>query len=215
MKSVAQKEKNNTREVILHTIKSLNEATVEELAEAAGVSPVTVRHHLNSLLAEDLILTKTVRRKVGRPHFVYVLSPEGQELFPQKYFRLSNRLLDEMKKRFAPDILATLLSSVAQELMAERSGQFKHLAFEGKLNYLVKLLNEEGFLAEWEKTEFGYQIIEHNCPYFSIGESHHEICTFDKDLIIGVLHTPEVEQHSCMLKGDNCCQFTIPLSAVH
>lgn len=208
MKTINGKAKQSTRDKILHTIKTLHEATVEELADAADVSPVTVRHHLNGLQAENLVVADSIRRSVGRPHYVYSLSETGHELFPQKYFRLSSRLLEELKKRFSPQIITDVFDSVAQRIMAEHRGEFEHLSFEQKLTYLINLLGEEGFLASWEKTENGYQLIEYSCPYLSMGEVYGEVCTFDKGLILGVLQT-EIQQHSCMIDGDACCQFTI------
>ena len=59
--------KRTTREIILHTIKQFPQSTVEELAGAADISPVTVRHHLNALLAAGTIESSSIRRKVGRP----------------------------------------------------------------------------------------------------------------------------------------------------
>ena len=199
----------STRDKILHTIKAMHEATVENLASAAEISPVTVRHHLNALLAEGLVTTESIRRKVGRPHHVYRLTESGQELFPQKYFRLSSHLLAELKRQFPAQMVNQLFNGVAQAILDEHRGQFEHLPFEAKLSFLVKLLGQEGFLAHWEQTAAGsYQITEYSCPYLSIGEIHTEVCGFDKQLMLNVLQT-EVEQHSCMLHGDTCCQFTI------
>lgn len=75
--------KRSTRDIILHTIKQSPQSTVEELAGAADISPVTVRHHLNALQADGIIETASIRRKVGRPYYVYSLSEKGQELFPR------------------------------------------------------------------------------------------------------------------------------------
>ncbi|MFN2207652.1 MAG: helix-turn-helix domain-containing protein, partial [Candidatus Promineifilaceae bacterium] len=50
----------STRDVILRTIKAQPRANVEALAEAANVSPVTVRHHLNGLQAGGLIESESV-----------------------------------------------------------------------------------------------------------------------------------------------------------
>lgn len=202
-------DKLSTRDKILHTIKTLHEATVEDLAEAADVSPVTVRHHLNALQADGLVTVQSIRRKVGRPHYIYSLSEEGEELFPQRYFRLSGRLLGELKRQFPADMVNNLFNGAAENILDEHQGEFEHLPFEAKLNFLVKLLSQEGFMANWEKTAEGdYQITEHSCPYLSIGETHSEVCTFDKGLMLRVLQT-EVQQHSCMIEGDACCQFTI------
>ncbi len=208
------KKQNSTREVVLRTIKSANGATVEVLAEAAGVSPVTVRHHVNGLLADGLIEADSVRRKVGRPYHVYFLSEEGQELFPKKYFALSNRLLEELKERFSAEVVNDLFQSLVQKIIDEHRHEFEHLDFEERLNYLMRLLADEGFLARWEHSGAGYRITEYSCPFLNMGQQHSEICTLDTALIQAVLGT-EIEQHSCMLNGDDCCQFELLPNAAH
>ncbi len=212
VKTGSSKDKQNTREKILHTIKSRHEATVGDLADAADVSPVTVRHHLNTLQAEGAIEAKAVRRDVGRPHYVYSLSEAGEELFPQKYFRLSSRLLDELKKRFPLGEIASIFEAVAHGTLAEHRGKYEKLSFENKLDYLVELLAEEGFLARWRRRDDRYELTEYSCPYMSIGETHTEVCTFDKGLMLQVLNT-SIKQNSCMLQGDACCLFTIAAPA--
>lgn len=207
MKSVTDNSKESTRDIILRTIKQRYQATVNELAEAADVSPVTVRHHLNSLQADSLLRSESVRRKVGRPYHVYSLSEKGLELFPKRYARLSTRLLEELKNQFPAEVVTDLFRSVVEGVVEEHRPEFENLSFEKRLSYLVELLAEEGFLARWEKEDGTYHLIEYSCPYISLGQEHTEICTFDKDLIIAILDT-EVEQHSCMLRGDNCCQFS-------
>ncbi|HSH01294.1 MAG TPA: ArsR family transcriptional regulator [Anaerolineae bacterium] len=202
------KKNSSTRDTILHAIKTIHEANVNDLAEAAGVSPVTVRHHLNALQADSLIDATPIRRKVGRPYYVYSLSEKGEELFPQKYVRLSNRLLDELKSSFPEGTVSDLFHNLVQRIVTNHIRDFEHLPFEERLNYLINLLGEEGFLAEWEQTQDGYTIKEYSCPYMSIGEKHHEVCTFDTALMTSILNT-EIEQHSCMLSGADCCEFTM------
>lgn len=207
MNSVTDNTKQHTRDIILRALKQHNRATVETLADVADVSPVTVRHHLNSLQAEGLLTLETVRRKVGRPYYLYGLSEKGHDLFPKRYARLSSRLLDELKSRFPPQIVTELFNGVVQTIVAEQREEFEHLTFEERLTYLVNLLGEEGFLARWEKVGDGYTLTEYSCPYISVGQTHTEICIFDRELVISVLNLPVV-QHSCMLNGDGCCQFS-------
>lgn len=207
MKMVTDNSQESTRDIILHTIKLRNQATVKELAEAADVSPVTVRHHLNALQADSLLKTDSIRRKVGRPYHVYSLSKKGHELFPKRYARLSTRLLEELKKQFPSEIVTDLFHNVVAGIVEEHRSEFENLPFEERLAYLVDMLAEEGFLARWEKIDDEYHLIEYSCPYISVGEEHTEICSFDKELIIAVLNT-DVKQHSCMLNGDQCCEFS-------
>ena len=208
MKSVTNNQKQTTRQIILKAIKESNQAKVEELAQIADISPVTVRHHLNSLLAEGLIESKSVRRKVGRPYYVYNLSEKGQEHFPQRYVKLTSRLLDELKAHLPEEVVTTLFAGVVHNVIATHKGKFEHLSLEDRLNYLIELLAEEGFLARWEKTADGYKVIEYSCPYLSVGQTHAEICSIDKELMLSILQTP-IKQHSCMLEGANCCEFSI------
>lgn len=214
MKPVTNKGKQSTRDTILHALKSSNQATVETLAETANVSPVTVRHHLNALQADGLIEVDSVRRKVGRPYYIYSLSESGHELFPHKYVRLTNRLLDELKATLPADQVKLLFQGVVQSILEDHKGSFEMLPFEGRLSYLVDMLSEEGFLVKWEKDNGRYTLTEYGCPYYSIGEEHTEVCGMDMSLMVTVLKTP-VEQHTCMLQGDECCQFTFsPATAV-
>lgn len=203
----------STREVILDAIKQSNEATVESLAIAADVSPVTVRHHLNSLQAESLLQTRSVRRKVGRPYYVYSLSDKGHELFPQRYMSLSSRLLDELKVQFPSGTVDELFNGVVHQIVDDNRKDFEGLSVERRLDFLVKLLAEEGFLASWELSGDKYILTEYSCPYFSVGQRHDEVCTLDRQLVQIILDT-EVEQESCMLHGDSQCQFTFNMPVV-
>jgi predicted ArsR family transcriptional regulator len=204
--------KSSTRDVILEAIKQANEATVDDLAQAADVSPVTVRHHLNSLQAEGLLRTRSVRRKVGRPYYVYSLSDKGHELFPQRYMRLSSMLLDELKARFPSEVVNEMFADVVDRLAAEHESKLQGLTFEERLDYLVALLGSEGFLASWERANGGYVLSEYSCPYYSVGRRHSEVCAFDKQLMRIVLDA-DIVQTSCMLNGDSSCDFAVEAPA--
>ncbi len=207
MTSIQLNGKQSTRDLILYTLKTTNQAKVDDLAKAVHVSPVTVRHHLNTLQADGLIEMDSVRRKVGRPYYIYSLTEKGHELFPRKYVRLTNRLLEELKDNLPPDTLNNVFDGIAKKIIAEHEGKFEHLSFENRLVYLTTILREEGFIVEWEHDENQYTLIEYGCPYYSVGDQHLEICGLDKDLMISILQTP-VEQTKCILHGDDICKFT-------
>jgi len=212
VKSGSDNSKLSTREIILKAIKQSNEATVDSLAVAADVSPVTVRHHLNSLQADGLLETRSVRRKVGRPYYVYSLSEQGHELFPQRYVQLSSRLLDEIKSQFPDGTVNALFRRVVLQIVEDHRKEFEGLSVDTKLDNLVALLADEGFEAEWEQENGKYILTEYSCPYYSVGQRHDEVCTLDKQLVQIVLDT-EIEQESCMLHGDSHCQFSFSLPA--
>ena len=52
----------STRQEILEILKEDREATVEDLASRLELTPMTIRHHLNVLQAQNLVVAPTVRR---------------------------------------------------------------------------------------------------------------------------------------------------------
>jgi predicted ArsR family transcriptional regulator len=113
-----------------------------------------------------------------------------------------------MKDRLPDEVLGEIFNGVVESVLEDHRGEFEHLPIEQRLDYLVGLLSDEGFLSTWEKTPDGYRLVEYSCPYLSIGSTHTEVCNFDTQLISGVLQL-NVQQNSCMLQGAHCCQFTI------
>jgi DeoR family suf operon transcriptional repressor len=197
-----------TREVILRTLRAKGRCTVKELAEAAGISPVSVRHHLTALQADDLIHSEELRHGVGRPLHMYSLTDEAHELFPTRYFRLTNRLLGEIKESLPHEALQLLLASVADSMAESYASQLQGLPLEQRLRRLVELLDEEGFSADFERRGGELMIRELSCPYFQIGMQHPEVCTIDQAFIAKALSLP-VERVRCVLDGDAHCAFTV------
>ena len=204
---------NATRDIILKTFKSRGQATIAELADSLGVSPVSIRHHLSSLQAEGLIRSEEVRHGVGRPHLVYALTDAGQERFPTKYLALSGRLLDELKTTLPAEAIAAMFGRMAETIAADIAPKIAGKPLDQKMSLLVEVLGEEGFMAHWNVVGETYQLTEYNCPYFRIGHKHPEVCRIDEVLISSVLDLP-VEKHTCLLNGDERCTFTITPSVV-
>lgn len=201
----------STRERILLTLLNNPKSTIHELAEAVGINAISVRHHLNSMLADGLVTSEEERHGVGRPRLVYYLTDEGLERFPTRYFRLANRLLDQLKGTLPPEAIENLFATMARDLAEEHARQTRNLSFEEKLNFLKKLLAEEGFIVEWEKIGNDYHIREITCPYLQVGMEHPQVCLVDQTLISTVLSIP-AQKISCVLSGDNHCTYVVPFN---
>lgn len=199
----------STREKILLFLLKNPKSTISGLADAVTINTISVRHHLNNLLAEDLISAEEERHGVGRPRLVYSLSNEGLERFPSRYYRLTNRILDRFKETLSPDALNSIFSGIAKDIASTHRNTIKNLPLEDRLNYIQELLDEEGFNVEWEKKNDHYLIHEISCPYFHVVQSHPEVCTIDQTIITEMLDIPASKMH-CILRGDQRCSFVIP-----
>ena len=183
---------------------------MKELADAAEISPVSVRHHLANLQADGLIQSEEVIHGVGRPHHVYSLTEEGFELFPTRYFRLTNRLLGELKDTLPMTYMEDVFTGVADSMAEDYAAQLESLPLEERLQRLAELLDEEGFDAEIERQGDTVLIRELSCPYLQVGQRHPEVCIIDQRFIAKALSLP-VEQVNSLLAGDAHCTFSISL----
>jgi len=204
----SQKGMKSTRERIILTLLNHPKSTVIELADAVGINGISVRHHLNSLLADNLVMVEEVRHGVGRPRQVYSLSEKGLERFPTRYLRLTNRLLEQIKESLPAPMVSSLFTQIATDMAADPARKARLLSIEDKLEVVKEMLADEGFSVEWEQQGDNFLIHEITCPYFHIGQSHPEVCTVDQTLISTVLAIP-AEKIQCVLNGDSHCTYII------
>jgi len=203
----------STRDRVLQTLMRQPRTTINELAKAVGINPISVRHHLTNLQVEGLVSSEEERHGVGRPRLVYLLTEAGSERFPTRYLRLTSRLLDQLKSTMPEPMVSKLFSQMAADMAEDYSDQMKGLSIEERLDLARVLLAEEGFDVEWEKDGAQYQIHEITCPYLHIGQSHPEVCTVDQTLISKMLAVP-AEKVQCILSGDAHCTYVVQAEAM-
>lgn len=200
----------STKDTILKTLRMQGNCSVKELAEAADISPISVRHHLSNLQADGLITVEEARHGVGRPYHLYSLTDKGLEGFPRRYYRLTNHILKELKGSLSQEKLVEIFTGVATSMSDARIHEFEGLDLQDRIRLLERLLSEEGFEVELENKDGELLIHELSCPYFRIGKSHPEVCVIDQTFIANALEVP-VEKVTCILKGDNYCTFSVQL----
>jgi DeoR family transcriptional regulator, suf operon transcriptional repressor len=203
----------STKDKILQTLLRRPKITINDLAEAVGINPISVRHHLTNLQMEGLISADEERHGVGRPRLVYSLTEDGMEKFPTKYFRLTTRILDQMKETMPGPVVAKLFNQIGEDLASEYSSQIQGLSMEERLELVKELLAQEGFTVEWEKKGSEYQIHEISCPYYQIGVAHPEVCTVDQTLISRMLALP-ANKVECILDGGTHCTYVVQTAAI-
>lgn len=203
----------STRDKVLQTLLTRERCTINELAEAVDINPISVRHHITKLQADGMVDSEEERHGVGRPRRLYFLTENGREHFPTRYLRLTLRLLEQLKETVPQPLVDKMFAQMAQDLAAEHQDELEGLTFEERLDLVKQLLTNEGFSVDWERQGNVYQIRESNCPYFHIGQNHPEVCSVDQTLISTVLSIP-AEKIKCMLHGDSQCTYIVASQAV-
>jgi DeoR family suf operon transcriptional repressor len=198
----------SSRQTILRAFRAQGKCTVRDLADAAGISPVSVRHHLANLQAEGLVATEEVRHGVGRPRLLYSLTERALDMFPTRYFQLTSRLLGEIKDSFSAETLERIFTGVASSMADAYAAELRGLPLEQRLERLIQSLTSEGFEAELEERPDDLLIHELSCPYFRMGQEYPEVCLVDEHFITRSLALP-VERVTCMLDGHAHCTFAV------
>jgi predicted ArsR family transcriptional regulator len=200
----------STRQEILSILREEKQATVEDLAERLELTPMTIRHHLNVLQAQNLVTASKVRRskKVGRPRLIYTLTDAADDLFPSGYGELARRLVSEVKETMGEEETRALFRRIAADLAAEAPPPGKDQSFEDRLDQVSEFLEEQGFLSRWEKTDEGYVLTNVNCPYRRVSREHSEVCILDTELLERLLDV-EPQRRESMRAGGTACSFLL------
>ena len=195
-----------TRERILTILKERRRATVEDLSRELGLTAVTVRHHLGVLRGEDLIAEPEVRhrRTPGRPQYVYSLTSRANAVFPKKYDHLASLLLSEVRACLPPEeikqVLQRIGERIADQALIPREGDF-----EARLVSAVAFMNEQGYMARWERDEDdSYLIHVANCPYENVVRHDGAVCTIGTTLLTRLLGESSQHMSHAAEDGETC-----------
>ena len=200
----------NTRKRVLRSLLLSQSRTVNDLAEAVDINPISVRHHVTKLEAEGLIQSEEERHGVGRPRLVYSLTSKGMEQFPQRYLQLSLRLLEHLKTNLSEKVLTEIFQELAEGITSELTQDIdlEDLSLEERLHLLQKVLTAEGYVVKLQEEDGNFYLVEASCPYHHIGEDFPEICILDQELIAHFTATT-TKRIECILDGDKQCKYLI------
>ena len=212
-----------SKDQILVLLKRTGSATVEGAAGALGIASMTARQHLINLERDGLIVSERVRRPQGRPHYLYKLTEKGEDAFPRRYDLLARALLDEVATMDPGDLAALATADERKALLVQRAAdrlaeQFRFdtesRGLEERVQAVTGVLTVIGGLAEWWKTESGYEILDYNCVFASILDENSGCCQGHVRLITQLLKWPVTPEESDYCEAVRCCRYVVSLSSV-
>ena len=87
----------STRGKIVGALRERRSASAFDLAEQFGLSPNAIRQQLVILERDGLIAGRSVRRGRTKPTVEYSLTQEASRYFPQRYDKMLNAVLREIR----------------------------------------------------------------------------------------------------------------------
>jgi DeoR family suf operon transcriptional repressor len=196
------------RAQILHAIKRSQPVTAKDLSTTFGVSANAVRRHLKELELDGSIHYGREQRGMGAPVFVYHLTTKGEALFPNRYEDALKGLLQHIEERAGRGEISRLFVEQfrgrAERLKTELTDQ----PVEVRLKRLVRMLSEEGYMAEWDSRDGAIRLAEHNCAIRAVAERYPEVCAAERKFLTEVL-AAQVERRTHITEGSNACEYAI------
>ncbi len=165
------------RRHIAEILKENGSATVAQLAEMLGMAQVSVRHHLDILVGEDLVELIGVRRHTGagRPSQVYALTPNAARLFPQRHEALANHMFAELKASLPSAELQAILQRVATKTAQLAPPAGPDQPIEERLDEVAAFLTDQGYNARWEMQDGCFELHACNCPFSGVSDQNPEL----------------------------------------
>ncbi len=196
------------RRDVLYALKRRGDATVDEMADALAITVAGARQHLTALVDQGLVAARedaaTTR---GRPRLRYRVTHAADGIFPKAYGELTNELLGYLDD---PALEEALFDRRRDQRIAAAEARLAGLDLEGRVTELTRILDEDGYMAAWERLDdASFVIAEQNCAIAAVARAHPCACRSEIDFIRAVLPTAEVERTSHIVSGDVRCAYLI------
>jgi len=210
----------SSKSQILAALKRHGRCSVDELAAALGLAPMTVRQHLATLERDALVTSVEERQRLGRPHFLYSLTEKGEESFHRHYDRIALQLLDEVGRLDSSEIAGLsaeerttfLFDKLADRFISRHWPQVEPLTVARRVAVIAELLQNESGFAEWTAGEAGYEIRDYNCFYRKLNGLDGEVCRWHERVLTALLGCP-VHSESTATRATHLCRFVIAVEA--
>ncbi len=197
----------NTRSDLLSHIVTRGGATVADLSRTLALADATIRRHLDKLEVEGLVTTRLVRQSTGRPYQVFEATDAGVRRERDHSADLAVRLIGQLEN--GPTELDRVAEGLAERIVADHRHQVRvEDPLEERVARTVDVLHAEGILDGWERTESGFRLHNHACPYRSAADASDCLCESDR-LAIEKLIGAGVEQVGSVAHGNAACEYVV------
>ena len=209
-------ERRDTRERILHLLKTGGPATAQALADRLGVTGTGARQHLKRLAEGGFVAHRDERSGVGRPARRWSLTALGDSRFQDGHADLAVSFLETARKAFGARGVDKLVDARTREqtaLYRERLDGRKSIT--KRLEALAEQRTAEGYMAEWREDEDGtYLLVENHCPIRAAAQVCQGLCRSELDVFRNVLgEDATVERIDHRLAGARRCSYRVAPAA--
>ena len=219
----------STRGQVARLILELGPSTAATLGGRLGLTPAAIRRHLDNLIADGMIETRTARtygnRGRGRPAKVFVITDAGRSVFEHAYDDLATSALRFLERTYGPQAVAEF----ARQQVAETERRYLPVVAQAsdltaRVHALADALSGDGYAAAAGPApaigagntgnkgtgagaapiDNGAQICQHHCPVAHVAAEFPQLCEAETEAFGRLLGTP-VRRLATIAHGDGIC----------
>jgi len=199
----------STRGKIVGALRERRSASAFDLAEQFGLSPNAIRQQLVVLERDGLIAGRSVRRGRTKPTVEYSLTPDANRYFPQRYDKMLNAVLREIRTAGGDDAVKAVFERIGKRAADRLGDATEDRPAEERLEKVVSALKASGVTAELHRAEPGKLVLhEHSCPYAAVVAENPECCSAIHTILDRVA-PGKSQQVESLATGGSECRFEI------
>jgi predicted ArsR family transcriptional regulator len=202
-----------TRTRVVQLILRNGPSTVGVLADELGLTAAAVRRHLDHLLAEGIVSSRSApargQRGRGRPAKEFLLTDSGRDRLHHAYDALAVDALRFLADHagptavldFARSRVAAMELRCADAIAAAEPGE--------RPRSLAAALSVEGFAATARTAPGGAQLCQQHCPVAHVAAEFPQLCEAETEAFARLLGT-HVQRLATIAHGDGVCTTHVP-----
>jgi predicted ArsR family transcriptional regulator len=188
--------------------------TIDEMADALGITRTAVRSHLATLQQEGAVEQHGARRGTSKPARTYRVTAEAELLLSRAYIPILTQLLHVLAGRMSGEEFDGAMREVGRRMMEGRlmpSGSVRERVVAGS-----NLLNDLGGLTDVVDEPKHFVIRSHGCPLAAATADHPEACNAIESLLSEFVGLPVAkccdrsERTRCCFEIDRASKSTLP-----
>lgn len=205
-----QKINSRQHEILEHLLENRTGLSVEALATALSISRTAIQQHFVKLEGDGYIKKITLNKTAGRPVTLYGITDKGINFFPKQYAWFTGLVISDLQEEMGEEAFTAYMGRLGKKLAGQLQGQFAGKNAEERVRQLMMIMGDLGFQVQQDVDTATQQAVikARNCIYHDVAQQYLALCEFDRALMAGLLEK-DVQQLSCMAKGDCACHFKI------
>lgn len=197
---------------LLMELKMRGERTTAELSRTLGITSEAVRQQMTRLAEQQLVVSRSVPRGVGRPAQSWLLTDAGNRRFPDTHAQLTVDVLRTVRTELGDAAINAVISARERDTLAAYEREMAGIdTTEGRVAQLAAIRTREGYMAEWSNGPDGsLLLVENHCPICAAAASCQNFCRAELAIFQRVLGDDvTVERQEHILAGARRCAYRI------